>query len=254
MTQLQSKPRKHIIIPDLQDSPGVPKEHLGWIGSYVVDQKPDVLVQIGDWGDFNSLSTYDRKTMKAEGKRLKDDLVSLQESVDTLMAPIIKAKKKRPEMHVVLGNHEHRVDRYVNENPELAGVLPTPTGIYSGAGFTVSPFLVPRVIDGMCYVHYMANPLSGKPYGGSALSILKQVGHSFVMGHRQILDVATRTLPVDGRQQWGIVAGAAYPHEEEYLGPQGNKHWRGIIVLHEVEDGNCCPMFVSLNYLERVYG
>jgi hypothetical protein len=73
------------------------------------------------------------------------------------------------------------------------------------------------------------------------------------MGHRQVLDVATRTLPVDGRQQWGIVAGACYPHDEDYKGHQGNKHWRGVIVLHEVQDGDFDPMFVSLDYLRRSY-
>lgn len=246
--------KKHIIIPDIQDRPDVTKRHMEWIGHYIVEQKPDEVVQIGDWGDFNSLSTYDLKTKRAEGKRLKADLDSLQESVATLMGPIIKAKKKRPGLHVVLGNHEERLDRYVNENPELDGVLPTPTDIYRAAGWDVHEFLTPVVLDGMAYVHYMANPLSGKPYGGSALSILRNVGHSFVMGHRQVLDVATRTLPVDGRQQWGIVAGACYPHDEDYKGAQGNKHWRGIIVLHEVEDGDCCPMFVSLEYLGRKYG
>jgi hypothetical protein len=224
-----------------------------WIGKYIVDQRPDVVVQIGDWGDFNSLSTYDRKTKRAEGKRLLADIQSLQTSVNTLMAPIKKAKKKLPEMYVVLGNHEDRVDRYINENPELDGVLPTPSDIYSAAGWDVHGFLAPLVVDGVCYVHYMANPLSGKPYGGSALSILRNVGHSFVMGHRQVLDVATRTLPVDGRQQWGIVAGACYPHDEDYKGHQGNKHWRGVIVLHEVQDGDFDPMFVSLDYLRRSY-
>lgn len=248
------KPRKHFIIPDVQDKSGVPKEHMGWIGEYIVDQKPDVVVQIGDWGDFPSLSSYDFKTKRAEGKRLKADMDSLAESVDTLMAPIRRAKKKLPEMHVVLGNHENRVDRYINNNPELDGVLPTPTALYKSRGFEVHDFLKPLVVDGVAYVHYMANPLSGKPYGGATASILRNVGHSFVMGHRQVLDMATRTLPVDGRQQWGIVAGACYLHEEEYLGVQGNKHWRGVLVLHEVNDGDFCPMVVSLDYLKRTYG
>lgn len=246
--------RKHIVIPDLQDRPDVPKDHMCWIGRYLVNQEPDEVIQIGDWGDFNSLSTYDRKTKRAEGKRLLQDIDSLRKSVELLVEPLVKAKRKRPKMHVVLGNHEDRVDRYINENPELDGVLPTPSSIYADAGLQVHPFLMPYVCDGVAYVHYMANPLSGKPYGGAAASILRNVGHSFVMGHRQVLDVATRTLPVDGRQQWGIVAGACYPHDEDYRGPQGNKHWRGLIVLHEVDDGDFDPMFVSLDYLKRRYG
>jgi hypothetical protein len=40
-------------------------------------------------------------------------------------------------------------------------------------------------------------------------------------------------------------------HDEEYLGPEGNNYWRGIVVKHEVRNGMYDPMFVSLDYLLR---
>jgi hypothetical protein len=49
------------------------------------------------------------------------------------------------------------------------------------------------------------------------------------------------------------VAGSAYQHDEKYLGPQGD-HWRGILVLNEVHEGNFDLMEVSLPYLSRRYG
>ena len=33
-----------------------------------------------------------------------------------------------------------------------------------------------------------------------------------------------------------------------------NNHFRGVIMLHEVEDGFGLPMPVSLNYLKQKYG
>ena len=99
----------------------------------------------------------------------------------------------------------------------------------------------------------MANPMTGKPYGGAALAILKQVGESFCMGHKQLLDVATRFLPASGKQQWAIIAGAYYAHDEAYKGHQGNHHWRGIVVQHRVVNGSFEPMFVSLEYLLDKY-
>lgn len=42
-----------------------------------------------------------------------------------------------------------------------------------------------------------------------------------------------------------------YQHDEEYMGPQGNHYWRGIVFKHEVTDGRYDPMFVSLDYLLR---
>lgn len=102
------------------------------------------------------------------------------------------------------------------------------------------------------YVHYLSNPMTGKPYCGTALSQLNKVQHSFCVGHRQTLDVATYFTPT-GKQTWGIVAGAFYEHNEEYKGYQGNAHFRGIVMLHDVHDGKFDPMIVSLSYLKERY-
>ena len=42
-----------------------------------------------------------------------------------------------------------------------------------------------------------------------------------------------------------------YEHEEEYMSPQGNRHWRGCIMLHAVNDGAFDMMPVSLAYLNK---
>ena len=38
--------------------------------------------------------------------------------------------------------------------------------------------------------------------------------------------------------QIGLVAGSCYLHDEEYRGPQAKSEWRGIIVCHDVADGD----------------
>ena len=151
-----------------------------------------------------------------------------------------------------LGNHEERLDRYVNEHPELQGTLGTDKLPFAEYGWEVHPFLKPVEIEGIFFVHYLANPMSGKPYGGSAMNILKTVGRSFVVGHKQCLDVAIRPT-IDGKQQLGIVNGACYDHFESYKGYSGNNHFRGLTVLHECSDGFAVPMFVSLDYMKEKY-
>ena len=41
---------------------------------------------------------------------------------------------------------------------------------------------------------------------------------------------------------------------EQYKGHQGNHHWRGIVVKHNVKEGSFNPMFVDLDYLKERYG
>jgi len=75
---------------------------------------------------------------------------------------------------------------------------------------------------------------------------------SCVAGHRQGLDLAVHT---NGKRTLrSIIAGSFYQHSEGYLSPQGNHHWRGMLMLHEVKNGEFSLMEVSLGYLKRRYG
>ena len=65
---------KHLIIPDTQVKRDVDLSYLEWIGKYIVDKKPDVIVQIGDFADMPSLSSYDVGKKSFEGRRYKDDI------------------------------------------------------------------------------------------------------------------------------------------------------------------------------------
>lgn len=253
---------KHLVIADTQVKPGYKLDYLTHIGKYIVAKKPDVVVHIGDHYDFPSLSSYDKGKLSFEGRRVKADLDAGDAGVVALLAPLraLQAKQRQdrkkvytPRLVFTLGNHEDRFDRLAEENPELDGLVGTATLKLKDFGFEVHPYLKPVNIDGINYVHFLANPFTGKPYGGTALNQLKNVGMSFVVGHKQTLDVAIRPT-LDGRMQIGIVNGACYPHDEGYKGYQGNFHFRGLTLLHEVEDGFGNPCFVSLKYLEKRFG
>lgn len=247
----------HVVIADTQCKPSEDLSYMSAIGQYLADKRPDVIVHIGDHFDFESLSSYDRGKKSFEGRRLKADIDAGNEGMRLLMEPIRRLqytqrlhKKKvyTPRMIFCTGNHEDRFDRLGRDMPELDGFVGTETLQLEQYGWEVYPFLKPAEVDGIHYVHYLANPMTGKPYAGTAANILKTVGCSFVVGHKQVLDIALRHT-LDGKMQLGIVNGACYPFDEAYKGYQGNTHFRGITVLHEVADGFGLPMPVSLDYM-----
>jgi hypothetical protein len=252
--------RTHMFIPDLQIKPGVPLDHLDWLGQYIVDKKPDVIVNAGDHYDLPSMSYFDKgkNTSKFEGRRYREDVQAGHDGLVRLEAPLdeYNAMRRRngkkqylPEKHVTWGNHEYRIERYIERAGELEGLF----GIFEFDEFFQSrkwnthQYREVVDVDGVWYSHFFYNPLSGNPWGGLIKNRLDKIGHSFTQGHTQTCDHGMRY--VGNRQQHGIVAGACYLHQEEYKGPQGNHHWRGIIVKHEVQNGSYDPMFVSLNYL-----
>lgn len=251
---------RHLLIPDVQAKEEVPVEHLRWIGQLIVRKRPDVVIQIGDFSDLPSLGLYDKGTKSFEGRRYKKDIAAARLAMDTLLGPLRAYNKRRretkhslykPRLVLTLGNHEERIMRAVNHQPELEGIISYNDLPYED--WEVHDYLKPVIIDGVLYCHFLANPMSGKPYSGSALNQLAKAQHSFCVGHKQTLDVATYFSPA-GKQTWGIVAGACYLHTEDYKGWQGNHHWRGVVMLNDVKDGNFDPGFISLEYLKKRYG
>lgn len=249
--QEDKKPLKIVVVADTQCKPSENLEYMSWIGKYIKDKKPDVVVHIGDNFDFESLSSYDKGKKSFEGRRLKADIEAGNKGLELLTKEFL-TDEYRPRMVFCMGNHEHRFDRLAEDMPELDGFVGTETLNLESLGWEVHPFLKPVDISGIYFVHYLANPFTGKPYSGTAMNQLKTVGRSFVVGHKQCLDVALRPT-IDGKHQIGIINGAAYPFEERYKGYQGNNHFRGLTVLHEVKDGFGLPMFVSLDYLREKY-
>jgi hypothetical protein len=91
----------------------------------------------------------------------------------------------------------------------------------------------------------------GRPCASAQAQLTKK-HMSCIAGHQQGLQIAT-SYRADGTRLTSIIAGSCYEHDEDYLGPQGNNHWRGIVVLHDVHDGAFDLMPVSLNYLKSKY-
>lgn len=248
--------RKHLLIPDCQVKPAVPTDHLEAIGNYAAEKQPDVIWNLGDFGDMPSLSSWDKGKKQFEGRRYRLDIEATIAGMERLMTPIIRVKNWDPEKEFLLGNHENRIQRAVDENAMLEGTISVADLQYEKFGWRVHPFLKPHKVDGVTGCHFFPRASSGKVMQAkngapTALAQLRRQGGSCVSGHTQGFDIAC--LPLDGRLQWGIIAGSCYMHTEDYLTPQGNDHWNGVIMLHEVIDGQFSPMVVSLEYLLKNY-
>jgi len=250
----------HLVLPDVQAKPGKDFTYLNKLGRYIVEKQPDKIICIGDFADMESLSSYDQGKKSFEGRRYKADIEASHEAMVALLTPLWnyndrakrnKEKQYRPELILTLGNHENRINRAVNDSPQLEGVLSVDDLQYRGFGWDVHPFLDVVVVDGIAYSHYFVTGVAGRP-AATAAAQLRKANMSCIAGHQQGKQVAYATR-ADGKTVTSIIAGSFYEHDEDYLGPQGNKHWRGFLVLHEVNDGAFDEMYVSLDYLNRKY-
>lgn len=239
-------PNKVLTIFDTQIRPDnleLNRPLLKAIGQLIVDERPTHVVHIGDHFDMKSLSTYDfpkNNRVVFDGAEVEKDLLAGRAGLWDLVRPLeeLQARQREnkkkvysPKMHFTLGNHEQRVDRFA----ELKGLVNIPRDIEE-FGFEVHPFLKPVKIGGVAFVHYAYNPLSGRPLGGTAEYRLNKLKLSFVQGHEQVFKYAQEYLN-DGRKISALICGSCYLHDEEYKGWQGNNHFRGVAMLHNVKDG-----------------
>ena len=247
--------KTHLVLPDVQAKDGLDFAFLSSIGRYILKLKPDVIICIGDFADMESLSTYDRGLKSFEGRSYQKDIWAARDAMDALLVPIFeynakrikfKEKQYKPRMVLTLGNHENRINRAVNEDRKLDGLISTDDLPYQD--WEVHPFLDVVVIDGIAYSHYFTSGPMGRPIQ-TAQMLLNKKHMSCIAGHQQGKQVAYGRK-ADGKGMTGIICGSCYCHSEEYMGPQGNNHFRGLVVCHDVIDGEFNEMFVSLEYLK----
>lgn len=251
---------KHLVIPDCQVKPGIDLRYLEAIGNYIVAKLPDVIVCIGDFADMPSLSSYDTGKKSFEGRTYKKDIKAVHNGMEALLGPLWdyqdkqrkdKRKLYRPRMILTLGNHEERIDRAIENDRKLEELISIGDLNYEQYGWEVYPFLDVVVVDGVAYSHYFASGVMGRPVT-SAQALITKKHMSCFAGHQQGRQIAY-ARKADGTEITAIIAGSCYLHNEDYLSSQGNNHWRGIYMLHDVRNGSFDEMAVSLKYLLEKY-
>ena len=250
-----------LVIPDTQTKKGVPMFHLNWLGQYICKKQPDIILHLGDHADMESLSTYAYGKMEFEGRRYVEDIEAAKKGMNVLLGPLralqqrqADGKKKvyRPEMHFLLGNHENRINRAINDDAKLSGLISTEDLAYEEFGWTVHPFLKVVSLEGIAFSHYFTTGLAGRP-ASTANAQLNKMHQSCVAGHQQGFQMATGKT-AEGKLLTSIIAGSFYLHDEGYLGQQGNAHWRGALMLHNCHEGSFDLTQLPMIYLERKYG
>ena len=244
-----------IAIPDSHSEPGQDLSRYTLLGRMICEVfskvgNTCVVVQIGDWFDFPSLSSYERPGSKSfEGRRYADDLEAGMEAQHLLWQEVADYNRPRRggsvldiEWHWLQGNHEHRVTRAIESDPaRLEGVISLDDLTEeSPIPWTTHPFLRPMFLNEVGFCHYWASGVMGRAISGenAAATILRKQMTSCVSGHSHLLDYAERTR-VDGVKLSAAVIGCFFTEESPWAGPQVSALWTpGIAVLRSVHGGS----------------
>lgn len=203
--------------------------------------KPHRIIQLGDFGDFGDLSAHGGDVKG----RLQDEVEACNRALSQLDA--LGAKHK----HMVFGNHEHRLHRYLcDKAPELLGMLKVEELFrLKKRGWTWTPY---GKVYRLGKVYYAHDP-SGAGQNAHYRAGIK-CGHPIVHGHTHRAAMAYMGN-IAGVKRVAIMAGwlgdaskATYYHdvgkEHDWMHSFviGHMNERGVTHFQIVPiiDGECC--------------
>lgn len=249
----------HLVFGDAHAIPGKSNKRAQYLGELISDLKPDLVIDLGDTADLPSLCTHDKGQRVAAGRRYAADVAAHNEFQDMLWWKLRKNKRKMPRRIRLIGNHERRIDRALDQNKELVGTISykdldleryyDEVVYYDGE----TPGVIE--IDGVSYSHFFASGAMGRPVSGQhqAYSLVQKLLISGTMGHSHALDFSLRKSR-DGRSFMGLVAPCYIDYKVDWVG-EGRKSWTsGVIFKKGVERGCYGFSFIPTEQLARNYG
>lgn len=258
-----------LCIGDPHAKPGIPNDRFLWAGRLAADflDDGDAIVNIGDWADFPSLSSYDKGRACFEGRRYKADCAAANEAISFFESGLhhrqISSKKKRKSYRKFWhrGNHDQRADRVGQADPGLNGVLSPYDIRFREAGWQLIDYegSAPGTneVEGITFAHFFVSGIHCKPISGEhpAYSIITKKHTSCVGGDTHVFDYCQRNR-ADGSRIQALVCGCylAKDQFEDYAGPANRMWWRGLTILKRVVNGTYDFERISIEEIEKEYG
>lgn len=251
--------KTYLIVPDQHAVPYHPNDRADWLARLTIELRPDVVVNMGDAADMESLSAYDKGTRSFVGRSYRKDIEAHLEFQDRWWSPVKRQKKKLPKRVTLEGNHEHRIERALDLSPELLGTIGFKDLEFDDHYDEIirydgnNPGITEQ--DGILFAHYFVTGVAGRPTGGEhpAHMLLTKTKQSACAAHSHLLDWTTQ-LTQAGKPWNGLIAGCYQDYNNPWAGSTANFWKRGVVILRDVSDGNYDPEFISINRMKREYG
>ena len=246
------QPQRILVVGDLHNDPR--HEHrldvLTWIARYASHHKFERIIQVGDWGTFDSVNQHDKNDTAAARYKppVRADLENLTQSHQAFRRGM--ADDYRPKLDFLLGNHEHRLERFENANPEAVGTFTLARDeTFAQFGWRTRPYGELFYVEGVGFTHHPTNG-AGRAYGGKTgpQRAANESTVPVVSGHthrRQVHD-SPKIGPIDVISMVEVGCGLPWGEVEAYAMHGLTGWWHGIVPM--TVQGGCITdvNFVSM--------
>ena len=192
--------KRALVTPDkhapLQDVPAI-----NVVKQAIELVKPDIYVDLGDLGEFGSVSHWQWKRKKKPPleyimPRVDKDIKAVNDLLDTIDESLDKVKCK--ERHMCAGNHDEWLDRFVEEHPYLDYRFEKVCK-FKERGYKYHPPGEYLKIGKLYFYH-------GHHFGGQyhAANHLRKLGANIIYGHHHSLQQDSVTYMDGPKSAWSL--------------------------------------------------
>lgn len=231
------RPQRILAIGDLHQDPRHPDRLpiLTWMARLASEHRPERIIQIGDWSTNDSVNQHDDNSTEAARfkPKIRDDLDNLMQSHQYFRRGI--ADDYRPKLDCMLGNHENRLERFENANPEAVGTYTLSRDeTFAQFGWRTRPYGELFYVEGVGFTHHPVNG-AGRAFGGKTgpQRAANESTVPVVSGHthrRQVHD-SPKIGPVDVISMVEIGCGLPWGTVESYAKHSLTGWWYGAVLL-----------------------
>lgn len=231
---------------------------------FIVDEKPDYIIIIGDFLTLDALSAWDRnKRKKMEGRRYNKEIEAGNEALDLLFHDMkqynVKRSKRhrkqyKPEIVYIEGNHEDRLTRYLDTDPTFDGMVGVKKDLkLDKRKIKFVPYKEYYYVNGIGFTHIPFNKMA--PVSG--IDITRKASmvnvNSVVFGHTHEQHLSHIHKQGQEHLQDIYCCGCFFEHKDDYVRGCVTQYWVGLTILDNWKTSRFDVRSYSLSNLKRRY-
>lgn len=219
--------KRGIAIPDIH-YPDHNKAVINIEKEFVKDFKPHYFLLMGDQLHMDSISFYNKNKPKlTEGKRLKAEYKGFQKDILDEFENNLSSRCKK---YFFIGNHEYRVERLIESNPQYEGFVEVKNNL-NLKDYKIIPFNEVIQIGNMYFAHGI---YYNKYYAEKTLRHFQKM---LFVGHAHKPQLFTSVSPVNSLPKMVVGLGCSCNLNPAYKLNQPSDWVHGFLYWYQFADG-----------------
>ena len=246
---MTNKIGRWIILPDLQ-IPYEDKRSLAAVEAYMAAHRWDGWLQLGDFLDFNELSSY----VKGRPGAVREDVARTFEAGRAILvrhARILRTRNVGARMVLLQGNHDYRAVAYAEENPGLREHLDVPRNLgLDDLGIEWVPSWEKGKLFKLGNAYFTHGLLTGKY---AAARMVDHFGVCIYFGHTHDVSFHPKVRHGDDKTLEGGSLGCLCNYSQRYM--RGAPHnWQQAVTTFFLRPNGNYNLFVARIFNHKFVG